>query len=75
MHKNMKDKVRRKRVNWLHELINLGNPELERQFILRLGKLRRGKTMSARRCAFYTLKKYYSTTTIDDLWSKLYELH
>ena len=73
--KMMQDKVRRKRVNWLHELINLGNSELEREFILRLSKLRRGKSMSARRCAYYTLKKYYSTTTIAELLEKLNELH
>ena len=71
MSKNLKDKVRRKHVDWLGELYRLNKVELYDDFFKRWRKLYRGKSLSERRCAYYTLKNYYHTTTIDDLIDKL----
>lgn len=67
----MKDKVRRKHVNWFKIMVDLKNPDIEHQFIILQSRLIRGKCLSLKRCAYYALKKYYSTTTIDELLSKI----
>lgn len=74
MSKKFKDKVRRKHVNWMSELKRLGNPDLFRSFFDYKCKLYRGKSLSDRRCAYYALKNYYHTTTINELQEKLYEV-
>ena len=70
MSKSFMDKVKRKRINWVRVLLLHQDPQLERQFICRLSVLHRGKSFSTRRCAYYTLKNYYHTTTIDELKEK-----
>lgn len=70
----MKDKVRRKRISWLKELERLGNPDLNHEFIQRLSLNFKHTHLSYNRCAYYVLKNYYHTTTIDELVGKLYEL-
>lgn len=67
----MKNKVRRKRVNWYKIMLDLGNSEIEHEYILYTGRLYCGKHLSYKRCAYYALKKYYSTTTIDQLLKKV----
>lgn len=57
----------RKRINWLDVLNKINDPELMNYFFRIFQKTRRGKSMSARRCAYYALKHWYSTTTIDQL--------
>lgn len=49
-------KVRRKRVDWFKVMVDLGNPEIEHIFISFIGRLYRGKSLSKRRCAYYSLK-------------------
>ena len=61
----------RRRVKWTKILFDLENEELNREFFSLYSKLRRGKCMSANRCAYYVLKNYYSTTTIAQLCEKL----
>lgn len=69
--KVMKDKVRRKRVNWHRELLKLKDADLEHEFCVLSGKLHHGHSFSAKRCAYYVLKKHYTTTTIAELCEKL----
>ena len=73
--KIMKDKVRRKRIRWFDELKKLNNADLEHDFIMRLSVIYKGTALSVNRCAYYTLKNYYHTTTIDELVGKLYGMH
>lgn len=61
----------RRRVDWLNVLMNLDSDYLLAEFQRRFRILRRGKYMSSNRCAYYVLKDYYSTTTIEELCSKL----
>ena len=63
----------RKRVNWFDILQKIGSPEMMDQFFSLSRKLRKGKYMSGNRCAYCVLKKYYSTTTIDELYTKIGE--
>lgn len=72
--KKMKDKVIRLRVDWFKELKDLQDPELNQQYLDMLSKLRCGRSMSSRRCAYNVLRKKYSTTTTTELWSKLHEM-
>lgn len=61
----------RKRVDWLKVLHKLDNPDIDKLFFHHLGILRYGKHFSSKRCAYYALKEYYSTTTIDQLLEKI----
>lgn len=72
MSKMFKDKVGRKHVDWLAELHRLNKVELYDDFFKRWRRLYRGKSLSQRRCAYYTLKNYYHTTTIAELYDKIY---
>ena len=65
--KEMKNKLKRKHVQWFIVLKQKGDAKLERDFIDYLGKLYKGTHLSLNRCAYYALKKYYHTTTIEEL--------
>ena len=61
----------RRRVKWVNVLAKLDNSDMYDYFFSLISKLRKGKTMSCNRAAYYTLKHFYSTTTIDALCGKL----
>lgn len=65
--KKMKDKLKRKHVQWFVVLHQLKDAKLERDFIDYLSKLYKGTHLSLNRCAYYALKKHYHTTSIDEL--------
>lgn len=71
----MSKKVKRVHVNWWKVLNGLDNPEIFSYFGKLVCKLKphikRGHHMSMNRCAYYALKHYYSTTTVDELCRKL----
>lgn len=74
-------KVKRKCVYWFDVLVKLNNPEMNNYFhelTLRFYNRKRcASHLSYNRIAYYTLKHYYSTTTVDELCQKLgivYEL-
>lgn len=64
-------KVRRKRVNWIYYLHKVGNDEMFDRFFELIEKYRHGKHISSNRAAYYVLKSWYSTTTIDELYEKI----
>lgn len=71
---NKLKKVRRKKINWFNELNKLDNPEYFKYFFKLLHRwrpTRRSTSLSFNRCAYNTLKHFYSTTTIDELKRKL----
>ena len=61
----------RGRYNWLKIMNKLNNDSVFSDYFSLLRSLRRGKSMSANRCAYYALKKHYSTTTIAELVKKV----
>ena len=61
----------RRHVDWFQILNEINNPVMMDRFFVLFRKLRKGKSMSERRCAYNVLKDYYSTTTIDELCEKL----
>lgn len=65
-------KVRRGHVNWIYFLNKVGNEEMFRYFFRLIQKLRKGKSMSSNRAAYNTLKHFYSTTTIAELYEKVH---
>ena len=67
----MSQKVKRKRIDWFAVLNSLDRQEYNSYFFNLLKKLRRGKYMSVNRCAYCTLKHFYSTTTITELAKKV----
>lgn len=62
---------KRNRVNWFYVLSKLDDPEMFSYFFRLVRKIRKGKTMSANRAAYNTLKHFYSTTTIAELCYKV----
>lgn len=67
----MKKKVSRKYVDWLQIMFDLNRYELNSYCRDLFNRKKSGKHLSLRRCAYYTLKHYYSTTTIGELCEKL----
>lgn len=67
----VKKKVKRIRVNWLKVLSQLDNRVYEEYYFSLLRKLHRGRNISSNRCAYATLKHFYSTTTINELVRKI----
>lgn len=74
-------KVKRKRIDWFSVLLNLKNSEMYSYFHELTHRFydrkRCAPHLSYNRIAYYTLKHYYSTTTVDELCHKLgidYEL-
>lgn len=62
----------RKRISWLDALVKVVDDEKKKYFFeLFYKNQKNGKRMSANRCAYYTLKHFCSTTTIDELCEKL----
>ena len=61
MSKKMKDKVKKLKVDWTSVLYSLHEECMYEQYYLLLQK---HKGMSANRRAYYSLKKYYSTTAM-----------
>ena len=61
----------RGKYNWLQIMNKINNVEIFNSYFSLLRSLRRGKSMSANRCAYYALKSYYSTTTIAELVKKV----
>lgn len=61
----------RKRIDWFKTLMEMNDSNLNQKFFYLFSKLRKGKSMSSNRCAYYVLKNYYSTTTIDQLVEKV----
>lgn len=72
-------KVKRKRVDWFSVLVFLNNPDMNDYFhelTLRFYDRKRcAPHLSYNRIAYYTLKHYYSTTTVDELCQKLGEIY
>lgn len=64
-------KVKRRRINWWKVLQEQDDPELCRLYVRLQKRLYRGRPLSFKRCSYYALKSYYSTTTIDELCEKL----
>lgn len=67
----MKDKVKKKRIDWYKVLLRSDNSQLHFLFCKKCGHLYKGRRLSNRRLAYYVLKSYYRTTTIDELAEKL----
>ena len=68
----MKDsKSSRKRVDWLVVLAQVLDEEKRNYFNDLFSRDYDGKRMSINRCAYNTLKHFYSTTTIDELCEKV----
>lgn len=69
--KTMKDKLKRKHVQWFVVLKDRNDSKLNSLFIKHLSKVYGNRThhthLSTNRCAYYALKEYYHTTSIDDL--------
>lgn len=61
----------RGRYNWINIMNKIGHPDIFHHYFANLQMLRRGRSMSANRCAYYALKSYYSTTTIEELVKKV----
>lgn len=61
----------RGKYNWLNIMNKINHNEIFALYFANLRSLRRGKSMSANRCAYYALKSYYSTTTIAELVEKV----
>lgn len=61
----------RGKYNWIQIIHQLNNKGIENTYFALLQKTKRGKSMSANRCAYYALKSWYSTTTIVELVRKL----
>lgn len=59
--KEMKNKVKRRKVDWREFLRDQGNLEMEGQFWLMVQKHPR---MSKNRIAYNVLRRYYSTTSL-----------
>ena len=59
------------RFSWYRYLMDHGTLIQIDYFFHLLKKLRKGKTMSQNRCAYYTLRHFHSTTTIAELVDKL----
>lgn len=59
--REMKDKVRKKKVNWRNVMFGLHRPSLSEQYLKFVGE---HPNMSKNRCAYYVLKANYSTTTL-----------
>ena len=69
--RKMKDKVKRKHYDWYKALLNCNDPSVHYNFCFKCGHLYKGRRLSNRRLAYYVLKSYYHTTTIDELAEKL----
>lgn len=70
----MKDKllkVKRKRVDWVHVLNDLDNEAMLSHFYMLVSSLHHGRSISMNRCAYNTIRHFYSTTTIEDTLEKL----
>lgn len=66
-------KVKRKRIDWLVVLSKQHNQEMKDYFnklFWNASDSRHGKRLSINRLAYYTLKHFYSTTTINQLLEK-----
>ena len=61
----------RGKYNWLKIMNKINSEVIFKYYFANLRSLHRGKSMSANRCAYYALKKYYSTTTIAELCKKV----
>lgn len=59
--KEMKNKVVRKHVDWYQAYLDIGDPELDKDFYMLLQK---HPKMSMNRIAYNVLKKHYSTTSM-----------
>lgn len=64
-------KVKRRKVNWLKVLFDLQDQSMTDYCHVLFKKLRHGKSMSLNRCAYNTIRHFYSTTTIDETVRKL----
>lgn len=64
-------KVKRRSINWWKVLQSQEDPQLFKHFVKLQGRLYRGRPLSFKRCAYYALKSYYSTTTTAELAEKL----
>lgn len=62
---------KRKRIQWFQVMRSLQSSEVEHLFIEYIGVIYKGTQLSKNRCAYYALKKYYHTTTINELLQKL----
>lgn len=67
--KNFKDKVCKRRINWVNVIYYLHRREISEAYTL--FKVKHLK-MSSNRCAYYVLKTYYSTTMLK-AWRECYE--
>lgn len=70
----MKDKlvkVNRRRVNWTKVLDDLHDEAMLSYFYRLATTIRHGRSISLNRCAYNTIRRFYSTTAIDDTLEKL----
>ena len=69
------NKVRKKRVNWFLILQKVWDEDMKNHYFKLLTKhrpnRRRSDHLSQNRCAYNTLKHYYSTTTTKELLEKI----
>lgn len=71
---NKLKKVRRRKINWFNVLNKIDNPDYFKYFFKLLHRwrpTRRSTSLSFNRCAYNTLKHFYSTTTAVELVEKL----
>lgn len=68
---NKLNKVKRRKINWIKVLTDLNNDTMYKHCMDLFSKLRKGKSMSLNRCAYYTLRHFYSTNSIEDTVRKL----
>ena len=67
--KKLKDKVKKKRIDWRQVVFFLGRQDLYISYqLFRNAHL----DMSINRCAYYVLKTYYSPTTLQ-VWKDFFE--
>lgn len=69
------NKVKRKRINWICVLKKVGTQEMFSYFVGLQCRFKKHKhcssALSPNRCAYATLKHFYSTTTIGELLEKV----